>query len=115
MIMIFERKMFDNLCLYNKERERRDNLLQSFINEKANKYFSKQNSKNENILLKAFELNLDATYTYIKDLDVDSLHKLSKVLHRLISENNYFESYQTNENEVIREMILYINKKVRVK
>ena len=115
MIMIFERKMFDNLCLYNKERERRDNLLQSFINEKANKYFSKQNSKNEYILLKAFELNLDATYTYIKDLDVDSLHKLSKVLHRLISENNYFESYQTNENEVIREMILYINKKVRVK
>ena len=115
MIMIFERKMFDNLCLYNKERERRDNLLQSFINEKANKYFSKQNSKNENILLKAFELNLDATYTYIKDQDVDSLYKLSKVLHRLINENNYFESYQTNENEVIREMILYINKKVRVK
>ena len=65
--------------------------------------------------MKAFELNLDATYNYIKELDVESIYKLSKVLHRLIDENNYFEAYQTNENEVIREMILYINKKVKVR
>ena len=63
MIMLFEINMFNNLCLFYKEWERRNNLLQSFIKEKANKYFLKPNSKNENILLKAFELNLDATYT----------------------------------------------------